>query len=353
MAKNNPIQDMLDLISVPAFTVTDNTICLCNKSALLNMIEPGTSISNALGDAQEDYNHMSNTTSLFATIHLPNGSWDATIIRSRDYDIFQLDSKNLNDHLKAMTLVSTELRSTVANLVTLSQMMLPQLEDESLGACVNHELSKVLRVLNNITNAMRFSEDRTQHLEERNICAIMNELLSECAALLEKAGIRLNISIHACDIFTMVDLQMLRQAIYGILNNAAKYSQEGDSIDATLSKSGSTLRLSITDHGPGVDESVRKTMFHRYTRHPALESWENGLGLGMVIARFAARTHGGTLLVDSPAGGGTRITLTMAIRSSNQLKLKAKIPMVVPSPDNGLVMLSNVLPKELYTIVRK
>ena len=119
---------------------------------------------------------------------------------------------------------------------------------------------------------------------------------------------------------------------------------------AKLTRNGRMLRLSVTDSGSGIAQSVRSSVFSRYLRQPALEDSRYGIGLGMVLIRTAAAHHGGAVLIDQPEGVGTRITMTMSIRQSKQATLRSNVLRVdyAGERDHGLIELSECLPTELY-----
>ena len=110
------------------------------------------------------------------------------------------------------------------------------------------------------------------------------------------------------------------------------------------------LQLQIQDNGSGIAQDILGNVFYRYLRQPAIEDSRFGLGLGMVMIRSAAASHGGTVLIDQPEGTGTRITLTLAIRQNGGNMLRSNVLRVdyAGELDHGLVELADCLPSELY-----
>ena len=110
------------------------------------------------------------------------------------------------------------------------------------------------------------------------------------------------------------------------------------------------LHLQVLDSGSGIAQQIRSSIFHRYLRQPGIEDSRWGLGLGMVLIRSAAASHGGTVLIDSPTGAGTRVTMTLAIRQRTEAALRSPILRVdyAGERDHGLIELSDSLPAALY-----
>ncbi|MDY4507211.1 MAG: ATP-binding protein, partial [Candidatus Faecousia sp.] len=104
------------------------------------------------------------------------------------------------------------------------------------------------------------------------------------------------------------------------------------------------------DNGPGFAQNLLGSVYNRYLRQPCIEEGRNGLGLGMVLVRSAAASHGGAVLIDQPEGGGARVTMTIAIRQSTSGTLRSPILRVdyAGEQDHALVELSDCLPPSLY-----
>ena len=85
-------------------------------------------------------------------------------------------------------------------------------------------------------------------------------------------------------------------------------------------------------------------------RKPALSSANAGLGLGLVIVRAAAAAHGGTVLVEQPKEGGTRVSVSFAIRTSMEPTLGSLLPPLdyAGGKDHALLELSDALPASAY-----
>ena len=110
------------------------------------------------------------------------------------------------------------------------------------------------------------------------------------------------------------------------------------------------LRLTIEDSGSGIAETVRVNLFRRYQREPGIEDSRYGLGLGLAIVRTAAANHGGTVLISNGREGGTRITMTLAIRQDDSTILRSPLlrPDYTGGFDHGLVELADCLNPEYY-----
>jgi two-component system sensor histidine kinase MprB len=91
----------------------------------------------------------------------------------------------------------------------------------------------------------------------------------------------------------------LARAIDNLLDNALKWGSEGEQIGVTVSDG----RVSVRDHGPGIDEADRDHVFDRFYRSASARSMP-GSGLGLSIVRQIVEAHGGEVFVETPEDGG-------------------------------------------------
>ena len=98
----------------------------------------------------------------------------------------------------------------------------------------------------------------------------------------------------------------IERAVSNLLDNAAKWSPPGATVEVTV-RDGELL---VRDHGPGISDEDVPFVFDRFYRAPSARSMP-GSGLGLAIVRQVAEAHGGTVVVEAPEGGGTRMRLTL------------------------------------------
>ena len=94
------------------------------------------------------------------------------------------------------------------------------------------------------------------------------------------------------------------QVLGNLLDNACKYSPDGEPVRLSGTRNGTQAVLAVEDAGPGIPEAERQRIFDRFTqleRHSQRRA--GGVGLGLYIARQLARSQDGDLLVVEPPGG--------------------------------------------------
>ena len=96
------------------------------------------------------------------------------------------------------------------------------------------------------------------------------------------------------------------QVMNNLLSNAIKFSPEGETVDVSAACSDGMIRISVTDHGPGIPEEFQPKLFDKFTQSDASDTRKiGGTGLGMNITRSIVEKHGGTIDFVSQQGIGT------------------------------------------------
>jgi signal transduction histidine kinase len=112
------------------------------------------------------------------------------------------------------------------------------------------------------------------------------------------------------DLEVLADGRYLRQVLLNLLDNAAKYSPEGEVIRIRATKVDSDVQITVEDHGPGIPDEERTAVFEWFYRsvpnHPA-----PGAGLGLAIVRAIIVAHGGTIGIREETGTGTIVSVSL------------------------------------------
>jgi two-component system sensor histidine kinase MprB len=98
----------------------------------------------------------------------------------------------------------------------------------------------------------------------------------------------------------------IERALANLLDNAAKWSPPGGSVELGVHDGTVTVR----DHGPGIDDEDLPYVFDRFYRARSARGLP-GSGLGLAIVRQVAQSHGGTVVAEHAEGGGTRVVLRL------------------------------------------
>jgi two-component system phosphate regulon sensor histidine kinase PhoR len=109
-----------------------------------------------------------------------------------------------------------------------------------------------------------------------------------------------------------VDRAALVEALINILTNAFKYTGAEKRIVVEACRAGPTVRISVTDNGPGIGKQELKRVFDRFYRaRDPLDRIIEGSGLGLAMVKHIVTGHGGKIEAASELGKGATFTITL------------------------------------------
>lgn len=349
MELQNDLPGWLNRCSCPGFAVKENIITHCNQAAEALLLTPGTDIRELLTTGSEEYAAFQSGC-LYLKLKLSSKGWGAAVTREADHHIFLLDSEPEDAHLRSLALAARELRSPLSNLMIAADSLMrssPQdLQTQEQLARLNRSLHQMHRLINNMSDAGKSDILTPVGIHDWN--RLIYDIFEKISTQLEHTSIRLTFEGLSQSVSGLANAGQMERAILNIISNAMKFMPEGGTIHAKLTRQQNMLQLSILDSGSGIADSVLANVFTRYQRQPGIEDSRFGIGLGMVLIRSAAADHGGTVLIDSPNGTGTRVTMTMAIRQETSLLKTPVMPPLVDGSRQILTELSESLPWEFY-----
>lgn len=107
------------------------------------------------------------------------------------------------------------------------------------------------------------------------------------------------------------DEPRLVQAMVNLLSNASKFSPPDTPISLRVSALDGTVRIAVTDRGPGVAPARQAHLFERFLRPGTETIRAQGAGLGLAITRAIIERHGGTVALLQSTEGGTTFAITL------------------------------------------
>ena len=136
------------------------------------------------------------------------------------------------------------------------------------------------------------------------------ELAADCATGFSETGASVSFSGDAA-LPVVADPAALRRALANLIANAVKF---GGGARVHAAAVDGTAVVTVDDDGPGLDESELETVFEPFYRGERSRSRETGgAGLGLSVARQAARAHCGDVVLATRAGGGLTARLTLPL----------------------------------------
>lgn len=353
MERKESNSGMLDLMIQPAFIVRDGVVVQANAAAEQYFIESGSRIEDLLLTGAAEYRALEDGC-LYLTLSVAGVPCAASVRHSEEGDVFTLEQSADQAQLQAMALAAQQLRGPLSKVMAVADRLFPmETEDKDLRdqiAGINRGLFQMLRIVGNMSDAYSYSCQADAHMAVLNISAFMEELFEKSAQLLQFGDTKLHFENVNQPVFSLADREKLERAVYNIISNAVKFARKGSAIYARLSRKNNMLYLTVQDEGQGIEDGLRGNIHTRYRRQPGLEDSRYGIGLGMVMIRNAAAVHGGTLLIDHPKSGGTRLTMSIAIRQDVERTVRSGMLQIdyAGERDHALIELADVLSNSAF-----
>lgn len=217
-------------------------------------------------------------------------------------------------------LLSHELRSPLNILVGFAEILKRDMEG-SLSPDQQAHLSDIdqagKRLSEVLSDVLFFSRLNNGHHEIKRSNTGLDELIEDATVALKSKAAAKNITLTHSDFSERRELiaerKLILDALSRLTDNAVKFSPEGAEIRLTShSLADGSAVLAVQDTGPGIaTHTLQRCMKPFEQADQALTRAEQGLGLGLAIARIIAEMHGGKLIIDAKPGKGTTASIWM------------------------------------------
>ncbi len=159
-------------------------------------------------------------------------------------------------------------------------------------------------------NMLAFSKQRSPELEMTDIAKLMDEIAALVQTQFDKKGVALLTDYDPALPQVPIDPSGIHQAVLNLLNNALDATDPDTgavSLRCDYQPADDTVRIVISDNGPGITPETVKRLFQPFHSTKGLK----GTGLGLVVTKKIVEEHAGTITVDCPPERGTSFTLTL------------------------------------------
>jgi signal transduction histidine kinase len=150
-------------------------------------------------------------------------------------------------------------------------------------------------------------EQHGAHPEPIDVRAVVTARREAWEPFAEEHGVQLRVVLDG-DEQVLATAGRLEQVLDNLLNNAIDVAPAGSAIDLGVVRVGDTVRISVSDVGPGMTEQQRARAFDRFWR---AEEGTSGFGLGLAIVRQLVVADGGDVALDSSEAGGLEVTVSL------------------------------------------
>jgi len=206
---------------------------------------------------------------------------------------------------------SHELRTPLTSILTNLELLEADLqgEDREIASAALRSSQRMRRLVADLLLLARADAGRQTPHEPVNLASVVREAAAEVAP----TAVDHDLSVDADDAGLTVEgsPDELHRLAVNLIGNAVSHTPTGTSVNAAVRRDGAAVTLTVEDDGPGVPPALRERIFDRFVRGNGDSGSRSGSGLGLAIVKAVADSHGGSVHLESPAGGGARFVVTL------------------------------------------
>jgi len=230
-------------------------------------------------------------------------------------------SRSKSDFLSSM---SHELRTPLNAIIGFSEVLKEQYFgdlNEKQSEYVGDVLTSARHLLSLINDILDLSKVEAGKMElEPGPVGLKGLLQGSLVMIKEKAhkhGVKLDLAVpeDMDELVITADERKLKQVMFNLLSNAAKFTPQGGSITVAAESTKEVVTVSVTDTGIGLSPEDRERVFETfYQARGGLTDKTPGTGLGLPLSRKFIELHGGRLWAESDGEGkGSRFIFTIPV----------------------------------------
>lgn len=219
-----------------------------------------------------------------------------------------------------LSVLGHELRNPLAAIVSGLELLQRVKEDSARFdwtiSMMNERTERLAGVLDDLLHLVRILSGRV-HLEREpfRLGRLVEHAAAATATLFESRRQTLRCRVTA-ELELFADPVRLEQVLVQLLTNASNFGREGGTVELNASRdaTGTAAVLVVRDDGPGLPMEARERIFEPFARDRDDHYVDQGLGLGLAIAKRISELHGGDIQVrEGPGGRGSEFVVRIPL----------------------------------------
>lgn len=203
--------------------------------------------------------------------------------------------------------ISHQTKTPLANIVLYSELLKEQLKDSGENQLVGQIYAETRKLEFLIQSLIKMSRLETNMFEvqpqKQAVALLVSNAVNEVKVKAKGKRIRIEY-LQDGGAKAEYDRKWTAEALNNILDNAVKYSPEGSTITVQVKEFEMYVCILVTDEGIGIAEEERAQIFRRFYRSSRVQQ-EEGVGIGLYLAREILRREGGYIKVQSQLEKGS------------------------------------------------
>jgi PAS domain S-box-containing protein len=170
---------------------------------------------------------------------------------------------------------------------------------------IERQIQHLTRLVDDLLDVSRITRGKVAiQREPLELSTILNRALETSRPLIDARRHHLTLSYPAERLWVEGDLTRLVQVVGNLLNNAAKYTDEGGHLWLEATREGGEAEVRVRDNGMGLSADLLPHVFDLFTQaERSLDRSQGGLGIGLTLVRTLVELHGGRVEARSEGPG--------------------------------------------------
>ena len=221
-----------------------------------------------------------------------------------------------------LAMLAHELRNPLApirnSVEVLQRLKIEEPKLDRARAAIDRQVGQLTRLVDDLLDVSRISRGKIS-LQKAPIelTMIVERAIETSRPVIEARRHHLSVDLPAESVCLEGDLARLAQALGNLLNNAAKYTEEGGRIGLVAERTEGHVVLRVRDTGAGIPAATLPYVFDLFTQGDrTLDRAQGGLGIGLALVKKLVELHGGRVEASSAGPGqGSEFTLRLPIET--------------------------------------
>jgi PAS domain S-box-containing protein len=179
---------------------------------------------------------------------------------------------------------------------------------------IERQVDHLTRLVDELLDVSRIVRGKvTLKMEPVELAGVVGQALETARPLIDSKGHQVAVKLPEQPVFLQGDSVRLAQVLLNLLDNAAKYTPDGGSIEVEASVAGPVVEIQVRDSGIGIPAELLPQVFDLFQQgERTLDRSQGGLGIGLTLVKQLVEMHGGVLEAFS-AGAGQGSTFTVCL----------------------------------------
>ena len=218
--------------------------------------------------------------------------------------------------------LSHELRNSLSAIRSATQILRmemsagPATVDARL--LIERQVGQMMRLVEDLLDMSRVRSGQLRLSFERvDLCSVAAHAAQTVAFAMQERYHRMTTSFPDTPVWLEADPTRLEQVLVNLLLNAAKFTDDGGSVDLSVEREETKVRVRIRDTGIGIPPDVLPHVFDLFVQaDPSSRRADAGLGIGLALVRDLVERHGGLVTAASDGlGHGSEFTICLPMQA--------------------------------------